>query len=68
MGADEFSILRILWLAKLYNGEPKVCLIAPRSSRKQLDVIQRNKGRGESSWELYSLEICIKKGRVSELP
>ena len=55
MGADEFSILRILWLAKLYNREPKVCLIAPSSSRKQLDVIQRNKGRGEKREQLGTL-------------
>lgn len=62
----EFSMLGGLWLARLQSYEPKVCPIAPGSSRKQENVSQRSKGREESSWELYSLEICIFPERQSE--
>lgn len=68
MGEDEFSMLTVLWLAELQSYEPRVCSVAPSSSRKQPDVIWRNKGREESNWKLYPLESCIKKGRVDELP
>lgn len=42
--------------------------MSPSSKRKQPNVSQKKKGKEESSWELYLLEICIFTERQSELP